>query len=323
MYQKVVDVAEQIGVTIEKTDNGVCQRRPTRRNIFAYLLSYIVSLSFTKSIFTDCLKHAKFCPIHRARSKREVENFLPISVLPASSKIFERPMFNPLSNFIKNENVLYKKQIGFQPKRSAQNKFTFCMLLDTKKAFDTIDHSKLLQKFPEYDARGFALECFKSYLTNRTRCVKLGNCLSQVEVIIFGVLQGSVLGPMLFVHYINDLPLCCEQLDPYMFADDTNLLYESNLLNTYTLNDKLNQIASWFAENKLCLNSSKTQLIKFSNISLYVTLSTKTLHEFEFVKYLGLFLDRDFKYGCHIKKIVRKNSPQIIVCHKPNWKNCH
>ena len=92
--------------------------------------------------------------------------------------------------------------------------------------------------------RGVTFEWFKSFLTNPNHCVKLSDCLSQVEVIIFGVQQGSVSGPQLFVPYINDLSLGYVQFDPYKFADDTNLFYESNLINTYALNDELNQIVS-------------------------------------------------------------------------------
>ena len=115
---------------------------------------------------------------------------------------------------------------------------------------------KLLQKLSEHGFRGVALQLFKSYLTNRTHCVKLGDCLSQVALVRFSIPQGSALRPLSFVLYLNHLTLSCEQLDPYMFADDTNLLYESTLLNTYALKDELNKNASWFVENKLCLNSS-------------------------------------------------------------------
>ena len=174
--------------------------------ILEYPVSYLVSLTITKNTFLDYLKHANFCPTHKAGSKQKVENYHSISKLPALSKSFERAMFNRLQNSLKNENVLYRKPFGLQRKRSTkyalikitesirfvQNKFTYYILLHIKKAFDTIDLYKPLKKLSEDGVRGVALECFNCYLTNRTHSVELGDCLPQVVVIIFAVPQGSV-----------------------------------------------------------------------------------------------------------------------------------
>ena len=145
-------------------------------------------------------------------------------------------------------------------------------------------------------------------MTNKTRCVKLGHCLYQLELTIISVPQGSDLGPLFLALYINDLTLCCEQLDPYTFADDTNLHYDVMLVNFYAFKNKFNQIATWFAENKLCMHSSKTQLINFSDISLDLTQSSKTLYKSGFVKYLRPFLDREIKIKLsrQIKKLLKR-----------------
>ena len=149
-------------------------------------------------------------------------------------------------NWVFNPNALQLMPwLKLQRIRFVHRKLTCCLLLDNNKAFDTIDHSKFLQKPSEDGVRGIALKWFKSFVT----IVEISDWLSQVEFIMFCAPQGSLFWPVLFVLGIKDLPLRCEQLNQYMFADDTHLLYVSNLINTYALNEELNQIASWFAEN--------------------------------------------------------------------------
>ena len=219
-------------------------------------------------IFPDKMKRAKVVPIHKSGSKMEISNYRPISLLPIFSKILEKLMHSRVYSFLQDQQILLKSQYGFQKNRSTEhaildiqskiidayeNKETpYCIFLDFAKAFDTVNHSILLDKLYYYGIRGNAFKWFESYLTNRDQCVQIGNHSSGILNINYGVPQGSVLGPLLFLVYINDIAINYNILNFQLFADDTCIFYSHKNMKTLetTLNNELVNASNWLIANK-------------------------------------------------------------------------
>ena len=175
-------------------------------------------------------------------------NYKPISLLSNFSKIFEKLIYKRLKIFLEKNFVLYEKQYGFRDKYSTQHAlidivnniqnnmeeklFSCGIFLDLKKAFDTVDHSILLHKLDHYGVRGIVNNWFKSYLIDRVQTTQCGDNISTKETTRYGVPQGSVLGPLLFLIYINDICVSSKVFQFYLFADDTNILYAEKNLNS-------------------------------------------------------------------------------------------
>ena len=207
-------------------------------------LKYLFNLSIVKGIFPDDLKIAKVTPIYKTDNSSNISNYRPISVLPCFSKMLERIMYNRLQKYLKDQNILYNKQFGFRTGHSTEhaiaqlvdqiyeafekNEYTLGVFIDLSKAFDTVDHSILIRKLELYGITDRNYAWIKSYLSYRLQYIQIDeNSRTEFCVVKCGVPQGSILGPLLFLLYVNDLKNASSILDPVMFADDTNLFYQT------------------------------------------------------------------------------------------------
>jgi len=304
----------------------------------AQILMFLFNKSIDSGTFPDPMKNAKVVPIHKGDSSFEMSNYRPISLLPSFSKIFEKLMYSRLIQFIDKHDILFKNQFGFQKNMSTEhavNNLTanitqcfenkeqgFCILLDFAKAFDTVNHDILTKKLEFYGIRGLALKWIKSYLQDRMQCTEIDNYQSPLEFIKCGVPQGSVLGPLLFLLYINDIPNSSKLFKFTLFADDTSLFYshKNNTNVQETLNCELSKINEWLSANKLSINVKKSKLLIFSdkvhpdNINL--TMNNETLTEVENAKYLGVHIDNKLKWTKHINSINLKLSKGLSLLAK-------
>ena len=235
-------------------------------------MAHVVNSSFEQGVFPQALKTAKVVPVHKGGSKTDIKNYRPISLLATFSKVFEKLMHNRVINFLDTYNILCENQYGFRPGRSCEHallnakdrilnsmskkQVTLLLLIDFSKAFDLVDHSILLNKLEHYGIRGLALNWFKSYLKNRNQFVSIGTSESSAKQIIYGVPQGSILGPLLFIIYINDLPQISEIAKFIMYADDANIFLTGENINE--VYDKLkilsDVLVKWVDNNGLALN---------------------------------------------------------------------
>ena len=297
--------------------------------VIAYALVDLINRSFSEGKFPTCLKDANVYPLFKSGNKTNVDNYRSISILPVLSKVFEKVVYERLYDFLEKNNLIYSKQFGFRSNRSTidalaeitekrrNHAFNYtCILLDLRKSFDTVNHERSIEKLEKYGVRGVALDWFKSYLTMRRQCVEIDGIRSDFRFILCGVPQGSILGPLLFILYINDLPNIFTILDTYLFADDTNCLHAHNKGEPFNLNVELTKIPQWMKANGLSLNIKKTQLLSFAKSPHIVELDGEIIENSSFVKYLGLSLDKNFTFKYHIDEIVRKLGRHVFIISK-------
>ena len=230
--------------------------------------------------FPDNLKIAKVIPIFKKEDPSLCNNYRPISLLPAISKIFEKVIFKQLYDYFTDNNLFYQHQYGFRSGHSTEMavletidriyiemdkyKTPLNMYLDLSKAFDTINYNILLEKLTYYGVSGMANNLIKSHLTSRKQYVDFQEAKSALLDIKTGFPQGSILGPLLFIIYINDVSSVSSLFVPITYADDTTLssnlntfLYANNETPEDEMNNELGKISNWLKLNKLSLNIKK------------------------------------------------------------------
>ena len=303
-------------------------------------LKYLINLSFSEGCFPQLLKLAEVCPIFKKKDKNKCENYRPISLLSNLSKIFERAMHTRIYEFLESHSIFSNLQFGFRKKHSTNHallnivekikekldKKTFScgVFIDLEKAFDTVNHKILVEKLEFYGIRGVTNDWFVSYLSNRKQRVKLDNKKSSYLNVTCGVPQGSILGPLLFLIYINDMKNSVKNSILHHFADDTNLLCSDTDENRLkkNMNEDLKLIYIWLCANRLSLNVDKTEFIVFRPPRIKIInrftlkLNRTTLFESTKIKYLGILLDNSLSWKHHIFELRKKLSRAVGILYK-------
>ena len=307
---------------------------------FISQISNIINSSMQAGIFPDKLKHAKVCPIYKSGEKSNVANYRPISLLPTFSKIFEKAIHHRIIVFMATHNSLYDLQFGFRKMHScehalltaqnyisnalAKKQIALLLLIDFSKAFDMIDHDILSHKLAHYGIRGNALNLLQSYLSNRTQTVTLNGKTSESRNIVYGIPQGSILGPLLFVIYINDMPNICKLIKFILYADDANIIITGN--NEHEIIKKYNELTTtlsdWVDSNGLLLNVKKTNYMIFSNVNtsgldnFQPTYNHQPIEQKSVAKFLGVLIDKNLNWIDHIKSISTKMSRNCGILYR-------
>ena len=300
-------------------------------DVLGPVLCSIFNKSLTSGIFPKIHKKGIIVPIYKNKDAFDVSNYRPISLLNAVSKILEKIVAKRIISHLESNDLLSNSQFAYRKARGTDlatakfvgdvlrnfdnNNYTCSIFLDLTKAFDCVCHNILATKLNHLGINDTAHKWLTDYLSDRIQCVKFDGCISNEKIVSIGVLQGSILGPILFLIYINDIQRAGQTGELLLFADDGNY-YEnsedySELINS--VNNNLKYLIKWFVANRLAVNIIKTEAMLFSRKILYFPLQPIMLNEtpisFNFTfKFLGLHLDFKLNWKFHIKFLCSKLS---------------
>ena len=343
LIQEVLDIIK----------NDICNNKsPGYDNVPAVLIKWaaeIIAPILVKILnrcrelgeYPNCLKTAKVTALHKGSDRWIVDNYRSISVLTHINKIFEKLLHARLNDFVTKHKILENNQFGFRKGHSTSHgithlhetilesiekkKICVALFIDLKSAFDTINHQILEQKLDHYGIRGKALELLSSYLKDRKQFIKADDIESSILQVLCGVPQGSVLGPLLFIIYINDISTCSE-LSTLLFADDAVLTFSHESLKYLErrFNTEIQKMHHWFIANKLTLNLKKTKFMLFSQKKKKKTKEHKfrlninkfCIKQVSEMKYLGAILDNKLNWHNHIQYLCTKLAKAAGIIYK-------
>ena len=297
-------------------------------------LSAVISTLFNESVetanFPRCLKIARIVPVYKEGDNTSVKNYRPISVLPFIGKMFAKLMYARLNKFFTANDVIFKHQFGFQTglgtsdaivefldhvyKSIGNHEIFVSVYIDLRKAFDTVNGKILLNKLNHYGVRGVANDWIKSYLTNRQQFVSIEGSNSPKSDVCLGVPQGSVLGPLLFLVYVNDMFSSCPNMQLIHYADDTTAFCSAKTTGELitTVNSNLKLLNLWLQSNRLSLNVQKSSYMIFGNHDLPpgydFVINSQPLTRSETAKFLGIQIDSKLNFKCQTEKLLSKIS---------------
>jgi len=314
-------------------------------------LTLIINQSLISGIFPSELKIARIKPLYKKNNPECLENYRPISLLPSLSKLFEKAMYNQIYSYFDNSKLFYPSQYGFKKKHSCEHavletidrilhsidhsKTPFCVYMDLSKAFDVLNHNILLNKLEYYGFDDRALFLIRSYLSDRQQFVEFNSTQSDTKVCNLGVPQGSILGPLLFLIFINDINNVSNKITPICYADDTTLhscieSFDTNIDNAQLLiNEELCKFDVWLKVNNLTLNVSKTKYMLFGPPQKRQVNITLKIHGVEIEKltsfnFLGIVVDQHLNWKDHINHIALKiNRANSILRRLKNLLPCN
>ena len=304
-------------------------------------VSVIINQMLQTGIFPNDLKIAKVIPLFKKGDESLFENYRPISLLPTVSKVFEKVIYIQLYEYFKQNNLFYDNQYGFRTGHSTEmaalelidrlyqamdnGTVPFCIYLDLSKAFDTLNHDILLEKLCYYGIQNTELKLFKSYLSERQQFVDIEGTKSSTLSLSTGVPQGSILGPLLFIIYMNDMSVASSLFKAILYADDSTLcstlcsfnsmynMDEGTVTKSLHINMELSKISDWLKLNKLSLNASKSKYMVFHTSQKHVVypkleIDLVMIEQVEKFNFLELILNEHLNWKCHIEYISSKIS---------------
>ena len=310
--------------------------------IISPILANLINRSLIEGVYPKSFKKARVIPLHKSNCKDDVNNYRPISILPILGKIFERVVYNQLYYFLEKYKLLHHNQYGFRKNRSTiqaimdQLNFVYnnldqgcaviSIFMDFSKAFDCLDHELLLKKLNHYGIRGITNQWFKSYLSNRSQFVSVNGTNSIALPVTHGVPQGSILGPLLFLIFINDFPNSNPFFKFNLFADDSTLTCKLNNSNESFMKSRLEveleSVYSWLKMNKIKINLDKSKFMTFSYGKKYELTSLKfgngSITSTESIKFLGIMVDNHLNFKNHTSSICTKISRVVGLLFRLN-----
>ena len=297
-------------------------------------LEIVFNKSIEEGIFPSRMKLADVVPLHKGKDPLESTNYRPISLLLTISKLLEKIMYQQTYDFLEQTGQIYPSQYGFRTAHSCEQAiselvseilkgkeegmYTLGLFLDLSKAFDTIEHSVLLQKLCKYGVRGPTLSWFRSYLENRKMRIKCETAssdklvYSDYKTVQYGTPQGSCLGPLIFLIFTNDLHRHLHHCSSILFADDTTLYktHRNLVYLRWCLEDEMSTISKWFSTNKLTLNIDKTVCVLFQKNNktekVELQVNDATILSQPNTKFLGMWLDQHLNWNKHIDILLLK-----------------
>ena len=333
--EEVIRIISNIKTTKFNSNRPSSKLYKLAKNEIAKPISMLFNRIIESGLYPKQLKIACVTPIYKGGDKLSINNYRPISNLETLNTIIEKLLCSRMNSFLNSNNVFSDCQYGFRQGRgtgdaisrllheayTAVNSSKCCgvVSLDLSKAFDTVDHGILLAKICNYGLRGKIFDIMSSYLDGRSQFVSVNGIISTERSVTSGVPQGSVLGPLLFSLYINDMPLLVNKSSLIMYADDTTMYYSHSDIDQLMveLNSELMNVSKWLKANYLTLNMGKTtySIITMKNLIAYplIQVDSTPLSRVNSFTFLGIIIDQKFTFNQRISLLCNKVSKSVVI----------